>query len=328
MEALLHASTTSGAEPSDTMQSPHGRLARPTTEVHITSADALSRSDETTTQHQAAREIPTLVEDSSPSIDPSSTFQAGFSSTSSLHTLQAPQLAARIDTDERALDPILTSSQKQPRPPQSDQEGPGNSEETEVPFQEGLWEQHVPGSWMSVCSQPGQRWVCKRTGSADFAESARGLTLSLRRRSMIEQDPSTSTVADELDEATAWRYVQAYFDHSYDALFGIINRPAFEDRLRGHFARGSAQYDEPSWVALRNVVFAAGCRCHLAKESSVSFVQARAQAWQFFDKALAVLKDIIFHTKGLVAVQALALMVRILLGQSVAHSDFLRDIVR
>ena len=108
-----------------------------------------------------------------------------------------------------------------------------------------------------------------------------------------------------------WTYVQAYFDSSSDTLFGIVNHPVFEAHLRSHFNRSNAQPDEPSWVALRYVVNAAGCRCHLARDPSMSFVRARAQAWQYFEKAIAVFKDVVFHTRGLTAVQALALMVRI-----------------
>jgi hypothetical protein len=191
--------------------------------------------------------------------------------------------------------------------------GLADPEESEVPFQEGQWEQLVPASWMSVCSQPGVRWVCQRTGSTDFVESATSLAISLKRRPMVVQDSSLPTEGAELDETTAWTYVQAYFDGSYDALFGIVNRPAFEAQLRDHFNRTTAASDDPLWVALRNVVYAAGCRCHLAKDPSMSFVTARDQAGQYFEKALAVFKDVIFHTKGLTAVQVLALMVRILL---------------
>jgi hypothetical protein len=102
----------------------------------------------------------------------------------------------------------------------------------------------------------------------------------------------------------------AYFETSYDAVFGVVYRPAFEARLRAQFEQGSAYEDEDaSWYALRNTVYASGCRSVLAKDSSISFVEAQALAWSYFENALSVHTDILFNPTGLSAVQALTLMV-------------------
>lgn len=80
--------------------------------------------------------------------------------------------------------------------------------------------------------------------------------------------------------------------------------------MRNHFDHAkSIQHEDPSWFALRNAVYAAGCRCVLAKDLSVSFVDAEAQSWQLFENALSVFTDLIFGHSGLTAVQALIVMV-------------------
>jgi hypothetical protein len=102
----------------------------------------------------------------------------------------------------------------------------------------------------------------------------------------------------------------AFFDQSHEAVFGIPHRPTFETRLRAHYDTfRPAQAEDPSWFALRNVVYAVGCRCLLANDSSISFVQADAQAAPYFRTALSVFSEIIFGHSGLTAVQALVVMV-------------------
>lgn len=105
---------------------------------------------------------------------------------------------------------------------------------------------------------------------------------------------------------------QAYFEHSYDAVFGLMHRPAFEARLSAHLEQQKqqpVQREDPAWYALRNVVYAAGCRCLLARDRCTPFATAQAEAWGFFANALSVLTDLLFKPSGLLTVQALALMV-------------------
>lgn len=105
-------------------------------------------------------------------------------------------------------------------------------------------------------------------------------------------------------------FESAYFEHSYDAVFGVVHRPTFESRLRAHFRLGNAsRVDDPSWYALRNIVYAAGCRSLLAKDSNLSFVEAAAKSRQYFQTALSVFNAIIFGRSGFTAIQALLLMV-------------------
>ena len=92
----------------------------------------------------------------------------------------------------------------------------------------------------------------------------------------------------------------------------MVHRLTFEDLLKKHFQRGAeaAETEEdPCWYALRNVVYATGCRKILAQDPSASFTHAQAQAWGFFENALSVLRDLVFFPTGLTGVQALALMV-------------------
>jgi len=102
----------------------------------------------------------------------------------------------------------------------------------------------------------------------------------------------------------------AYFEDGYDAVFGVVYRPEFEARLRAHFEQNTSGDIDPAWYALRNTVYASGCRQFLSKSHSVTFVDAQAQAWRYFENALSVHGEILYSSTGLLAVQALAAMVR------------------
>jgi hypothetical protein len=102
----------------------------------------------------------------------------------------------------------------------------------------------------------------------------------------------------------------AYFEECHYAVFGIPYRPAFEARLRSQFAEDAGFEDDVSWFALRNAVYASGCRIVLSKLASVTFSEAQAQAWSYFENALSVHTELLYTPTGLTAVQALALMVR------------------
>ena len=240
---------------------------------------------------------------------------------------------SHLPTPSRFSDPSTLSCRDGRSVVATDFRAPGfaDDEEVVIPLDsDNYWEHHGPGAWVSVCSQPGLKWVCGRTGSLDFIDSAKGLIRGWTKRLRFKDDEVMSQRAPEPDEQTAWRYctgtseastlsrhgvpdylLLAYFEHSYDVVFGVIHRSAFESRLKAHFeARWNAPTaDCPCWFALRNVVYAAGCRCILSKDSSVPFVDAQAQAWKFFENAMSALRDLLFFPAGLTAVQALALMV-------------------
>ena len=101
----------------------------------------------------------------------------------------------------------------------------------------------------------------------------------------------------------------AYFDHSFDAIFGIVFRPAFETRLQQHFSREI--HDDPAWYAVRNVVYASGCRILSSRDPSSTFADNHKTAWKYFENAIAVHTELLITSTGLAAVQALALMVGI-----------------
>ncbi|GKZ38319.1 hypothetical protein AbraIFM66950_010449 [Aspergillus brasiliensis] len=102
---------------------------------------------------------------------------------------------------------------------------------------------------------------------------------------------------------------QAYFENSFDTMFGVISRPDFEARLRYHLKRNGRPDDDPAWYALRNTVYAFGCRVELSKAScATTLVEVEERAWQFFQKALSVHTELLYLPTGLMAVQALTAM--------------------
>jgi hypothetical protein len=102
----------------------------------------------------------------------------------------------------------------------------------------------------------------------------------------------------------------AYFEHSFDVVLGVVDRPAFESRLHSHLESKTTSHDDPAWYALRHTVYASGCRIVLSKLSpSTPFAEAQERAWQFFENALSVHTELLYCTTGLLAVQALAAMV-------------------
>ncbi len=102
--------------------------------------------------------------------------------------------------------------------------------------------------------------------------------------------------------------VTAYFEDSFEAFYGVVYRTEFEARLAEHFESGGAQ-DDPSWYALRNVVYATGCRTFLAQQKSMPWKEAQDRSWPYFENALSVYVELLYTPTGLFAVRALAAMV-------------------
>lgn len=88
---------------------------------------------------------------------------------------------------------------------------------------------------------------------------------------------------------------------------GIVDRSWFEQQLALHLA-GLAPDSGSTWYALRNVIFAAGCRIELAR--SRPFSEATQQAWKYFENALSVYAKLLFFKTSTLGVQTLTLMVR------------------
>ena len=110
----------------------------------------------------------------------------------------------------------------------------------------------------------------------------------------------------EPDPEAAWRFVRAFFEESYNAAFGIVHRTWFEARLKEHFNHLKPETD-PSWYALRNIIYAYGCSIESCKNNSYSAAQRLSGQW--FENALSVHSDLLFRQTSVVSVHALTLMV-------------------
>jgi hypothetical protein len=104
-------------------------------------------------------------------------------------------------------------------------------------------------------------------------------------------------------------WLKAYFEESIEATFGVIYQPEFENGLRAYFRGDSTAEDSIAWYALRQTVFAAGCRIYLSKDTSIPFANIQTEAWRYFQGALSVLNELIFTPTDLLAVRALVAMV-------------------
>jgi hypothetical protein len=101
----------------------------------------------------------------------------------------------------------------------------------------------------------------------------------------------------------------AYFEQAFESAFDIIDCASFEARLTKQL-EGAVPDDDPAWYALRNVVYAFGCRASTFKEGvSETWSEAQSKGWRFFENALAVHTELVYFRSNLSAVQALLAMV-------------------
>lgn len=92
--------------------------------------------------------------------------------------------------------------------------------------------------------------------------------------------------------------------------FGVVERTLFEARLHAHFSGAqNSVTDDKAWYALRNVLWAHGCRIVLSKTRT--FRETLEASWAFFENALSVHTETFFLHTSLMSVQALILMVSI-----------------
>lgn len=168
-----------------------------------------------------------------------------------------------------------------------------------------------PGSFLSICSKSGIEWVTEKTRVADFDQIARGLTCDVSRALKLPGPVSTSR-EPEPDENIAWEYTRTYFEEDIDSTYGIVHRHTFENMLRTYFKKdGHSEMDtDPAWYAIRNVIYAAGCRIIDVKESSSRKTTLSPRSWRYFLNALSVHTDLLYYRTSLMAVQALVMMVR------------------
>lgn len=84
--------------------------------------------------------------------------------------------------------------------------GPEDAEESVIQLQSVNWEHHGPGSWVSICSPPGVKWVCETTGTSDFIDSAKLLVHTWCSRLTIKSNPVAGGKRPEPDAVAAWLY--------------------------------------------------------------------------------------------------------------------------
>ncbi|EXJ68312.1 uncharacterized protein A1O5_08927 [Cladophialophora psammophila CBS 110553] len=166
------------------------------------------------------------------------------------------------------------------------------------------WEYHGPRSWLSICSKPGVQWVMEKVGNSSFQDAASAFTEDITRRLKIDIDISGERHPDPSPE-TAWAYTRAYFDEANEAVFGIVHRPWLESKLQAHLANPSGD-DDPVWYALRNAIFATGCRIVLSRTES--FSKAKREAWRYFQNALSMNVQLLYLRTSLMSVQAMTIM--------------------
>jgi hypothetical protein len=157
---------------------------------------------------------------------------------------------------------------------------------------------------MSICSKPGIDWVQQRAKESNFEASALAWMQHMTRMLKIQQ-PLSNQRKEEPSEQDAQLYAAAFFDQSHDAALGIVHRRWFEGKLASHFKVGKSDR-EPSWYALRNIIYAYGSRIIASKRGS--FREAQQAAWPWFENALSVQSQLVFYPTPVLAVQALAMM--------------------
>ncbi|KAF9887171.1 hypothetical protein FE257_010425 [Aspergillus nanangensis] len=167
------------------------------------------------------------------------------------------------------------------------------------------WEHHGPGSWVSICSPRGIQWVESRVQTARFGQIAERLIMDWTKHLTMTRGPYRDR-CPEPDVETAYRYVKSYFDHSPDSMFGVVYRPEFETDLRRHFE--GSQRDDVGRYALRNAVYAVGCRCAALGDKTGNFEDVQRRSLQYFHNAFSVYTDVLYMPSGLTAVQALVVM--------------------
>ncbi|KAJ5772296.1 fungal-specific transcription factor domain-containing protein [Penicillium odoratum] len=106
----------------------------------------------------------------------------------------------------------------------------------------------------------------------------------------------------------AWTYVSGYFENSQDSVFGVVIRSDFESRLRVHFQDPNRPDEDVAWYALRNAVYAVGCRAAASMDRTREFAEIQSESMRFFHNAFSVLSELLFMPGGLIAIQALIVM--------------------
>ncbi|KAH7385829.1 fungal-specific transcription factor domain-containing protein [Pyrenochaeta sp. MPI-SDFR-AT-0127] len=180
-------------------------------------------------------------------------------------------------------------------------------------------EHHGPNSYLSICADAGVNWIASRIGASSFDACATSLVSTISQKLKLSGRLSKDRIPEPCKE-TAWLYMHAYFDESLEATYYTINRSTFEARLEKDFSDQPDEYD-PAWYALKNVVFASGCR--IATFKTQSWTEAQIQSRGYFENALAVEADLLHGTTGVIAIQALLAMALYAEGAGSAKLEYM-----
>ncbi len=101
---------------------------------------------------------------------------------------------------------------------------------------------------------------------------------------------------------------QAYFAEAPETAFGVVRRDLFQSRLEAHFA-GFKKDENPAIYAIRNCIFASGCRIRNAPSLGYSKAVEMASGW--FENALSVHTELLYMPTTVISVVALVIMVTI-----------------
>ncbi|KAH7145530.1 fungal-specific transcription factor domain-containing protein [Dactylonectria estremocensis] len=167
------------------------------------------------------------------------------------------------------------------------------------------YEHHGPTSFLPICVNPGIGWIANKIGNSNYTSSAKSLMSTIGGRLKLSKRLSRDIVEDP-DPNTAWEYVRAYFEESALSTFYLANRQSFEERLLRHIENPSASQEDSVWFAMRNIVFATGCRALMSKTHS--WTESQSKSGQYFENALRVETDLIHGACRLSATRALLAM--------------------
>jgi len=92
-------------------------------------------------------------------------------------------------------------------------------------------------------------------------------------------------------------------------VYGFVDRSEFFLYLNAHFRKDNSIANDPAWHALRNTVYASGCRIVLSKDDSLRYSDIQKEAWSYFQNAMSVHTELLFTFTSLMAVRALIAMV-------------------
>ena len=100
----------------------------------------------------------------------------------------------------------------------------------------------------------------------------------------------------------------AYFADAPEVVFGAVRRDLFQPRFEAHLA-GSKKDNNPAIYAIRNAIFATGCRIKMAPVVGYSKAAEMAMGW--FENAMSVHTELLYMPTTIIAVTALVIMVRV-----------------